>query len=1082
MDPLIKYGTSLYPWGDSTYYKHVSPFVPNDPILTSKKSDSKNFYTERTKEGLVRLVSKPKKNDLLGIAIKLKDNSYFRELQKLEDYDVEFHMIATSSIDSGSRKVKTRDLETLLKNHNKHNKKYNYEALGLTDDWLLEATKLNQFSHGVVAKEEIPQFAKHIYAKILQKIPQVATSLSKRMEQQREKAKDESQKVKKEVMKRRSIIKKKSQFLLKSIIKSMNEYHRGTDDNDEIVSRRRQKQLQKQELESQRNQKKLDFLLSQTEIYSHFIKHGKGDLTLTADKKEKVKAFDLNSDVTGETMLENATTSALMVLEKTQAPSNRPQVEFESHDQPDLLQGTLKPYQLDGFNWLVSLFESGINGILADDMGLGKTIQTIAFLLYLAEKRHMWGTFLIIAPNSTLHNWVEEINRFAPQLKVLPYWSNHNERKVLLKSIDHDSLGKRDGDFHVCVTNYSIARTDTAELSRLDFDIMILDEAQVIKSKTSQVFNNLLRFPCKNRFLLTGTPIQNNMTELWALLHFIMPGLFDNLKDFSDWFDKDFKTMKSTDVSVMRLQQVLKPFMLRRTKSEVENQLGEKIEYLIKCQMTQKQQLMYDEELEFAKKQASVGTALDMVIRLRQICNHIATVNPIETMSPFAFANEVSPDAVCLDPIANGRRKTKVGFEVTAMPQSLFDLDIPICIAQMVYDTTVSHDRMRLMMHSHRDKLLSALRINMNDIVSMIESFVLQYNQWSLAADALEVCPEVFNYAPIMNFVSGFMLLAPLIKNFASSRLTNIARLESVMKTMEPYYTVCQKVISPPMRMHCVDWFLNMFLRQQTRASELSNTDNDFYGVRLAQIDPFSARIPPQLATPDVSSFLNGSGKLVALRRILIECQKRGDRCLVYCQYHAIVDILEQFLVAMNMRFVRFDGSTKVDERRDLVDRFYADDSILCFLLTTRAGGVGINLVAANVVIFFESDWNPTWDSQAMDRAHRLGQTKQVSVFRLVTKKTIEERIVKRAQLKHKIQRMVMEGQETTGKENVFKNDELLNILHEDEDEDKIDRELSADSVDEKLLEEARNQAPTPFTDAVDYVKKLKNSLAIPSI
>jgi DNA helicase INO80 len=157
--------------------------------------------------------------------------------------------------------------------------------------------------------------------------------------------------------------------------------------------------------------------------------------------------------------------------------------------------------------------------------------------------------------------------------------------------------------------------------------------------------------------------------------------------------------------------------------------------------------------------------------------------------------------------------------------------------------------------------------------------------------------------------------------------------------------------------------------------------------------------------------FVTDSGKLATLDRLLRELKEGNHRVLLYFQMTRMIDLMEEYLTYRGYKFCRLDGSTKLEDRRDTVAAFQSNPEIFVFLLSTRAGGLGINLVAADTVIFYDSDWNPTIDSQAMDRAHRLGQTRQVTVYRLITRGTIEERIRKRALQKEEVQRVVISGQ-----------------------------------------------------------------------
>lgn len=180
--------------------------------------------------------------------------------------------------------------------------------------------------------------------------------------------------------------------------------------------------------------------------------------------------------------------------------------------QPHMLMAQLKEYQLKGLNWLATLYEQGINGILADEMGLGKTVQSISLLAYLAETHDIWGPFLVVAPLSTLHNWQQELTRFVPTLKALPYWGNVKDRATLRKFWSKKEISyNKDAPFHVLITSYQLVTQDQQYFQRVKWQYMILDEAQNIKNASSVRWKTLLGFHCRNRLLLTGTPIQNNM-------------------------------------------------------------------------------------------------------------------------------------------------------------------------------------------------------------------------------------------------------------------------------------------------------------------------------------------------------------------------------------------------------------------------------------------------------------------------------------------------------------------------------------------------------------------------------------------
>ena len=191
---------------------------------------------------------------------------------------------------------------------------------------------------------------------------------------------------------------------------------------------------------------------------------------------------------------------------------------------PTLLRGKLRDYQHIGLDWLVSLFNQGLNGILADEMGLGKTIQTISLLAHLACDGGDWGPHLIIVPTSVLLNWDLEFKKFLPGFKVITYYGSQNERKERRKGWSAPNA------MNVCITSYNLAVQDHRVFKRIKWKYLILDEAHNIKNWMSQRWQTLLSFKSSNRLLLTGTPLQNNLLELWALLHFLMPDLFDSRK------------------------------------------------------------------------------------------------------------------------------------------------------------------------------------------------------------------------------------------------------------------------------------------------------------------------------------------------------------------------------------------------------------------------------------------------------------------------------------------------------------------------------------------------------------------------
>uniref|UniRef100_A0AAZ3P577 Chromatin-remodeling ATPase INO80 n=1 Tax=Oncorhynchus tshawytscha TaxID=74940 RepID=A0AAZ3P577_ONCTS len=409
-----------------------------------------------------------------------------------------------------------------------------------------------------------------------------------------------------------------------------------------------QRKLDEELREAKRQQRKLNFLITQTELYAHFM-GGKGpgeedggeedilnklddtnshrQMTIGGGLTVNVGQEDYDSEYYKSQALrkakeayeihqartrlfdEEAKDSRCASLHQASGGSgsgfgesyslSNPSIQAgEDIPQPTIFNGKLKGYQLKGMNWLANLYEQGINGILADEMGLGKTVQSIALLGHLAERDNIWGPFLIISPASTLNNWHQEFTRFVPKFKVLPYWGNPHDRKVIRKFWSQKTLYTQNAPFHVVITSYQLVVQDVKYFQRVKWQYMVLDEAQALKSSTSVRWKILLQFQCRNRLLLTGTPIQNTMAELWALLHFIMPTLFDSHEEFNEWFSKDIESHAENKSAIdenqlSRLHMILKPFMLRRIKKDVENELSDKIEILTYCQLTCRQRLLY---------------------------------------------------------------------------------------------------------------------------------------------------------------------------------------------------------------------------------------------------------------------------------------------------------------------------------------------------------------------------------------------------------------------------------------------------------------------------------------------------------
>ncbi|GAA5984905.1 hypothetical protein JCM11641_003621 [Rhodosporidiobolus odoratus] len=744
--------------------------------------------------------------------------------------------------------------------------------------------------------------------------------------------------------------------------------------------------------------------------------------------------------------------------------------------QPKMLACTLKEYQLKGLNWLANLYEQGINGILADEMGLGKTVQSISLMAYLAEVHDIWGPFLVISPASTLHNWQQEITKFVPNLKALPYWGTVKDRAVLRKYWNRKSIKyDKDAPFHVVVTSYQLAVADEKYFNQVKWQYMVLDEAQAIKSSGSTRWKTLLGFRCRNRLLLTGTPIQNSMHELWALLHFIMPSLFDSHDEFSEWFSKDIekkaddKSGNMNEHQLRRLHMILKPFMLRRIKKNVQNELGDKIEIDVYCDLNPRQKAMYRtlrENISITDLVArasslsdddSVKRLMNLIMQFRKVCNHPELFERADVTAPFAFAEYNKTASLIRDP------------EVLDLPYATRS-EIEYRVPKMVYreggllhvpgpNSKKGSDSLnldRLLNIWRPDYVHKSLKGNSStfafsrgldyspaELYNAVSSHGITRLGTALQRQAATKAIHFYedlrgdDDAPLPAFrlsIPPKTSRLPFDSSWRSLNLTPFAEIEQNYRLTSPLIRpdarfYMDPAVAPTITSFCSD-------RSYAYEAEESRFDPLFtaavFGVPptssesrpaikeyeqalpgfapqgvLAASDATQLPLPP-MQVPQLHKLILDSGKLAKLDALLTELKAGGHRCLIYFQMTKMIDLFEEYLAFRQFKYLRLDGSSTISERRDMVTDWQTKPELFIFLLSTRAGGLGINLTAADTVIFYDSDWNPSNDAQAMDRAHRLGQTKQVTVYRLITKDTVDERIVQLARNKKLVQDAVV--------------------------------------------------------------------------
>lgn len=695
-----------------------------------------------------------------------------------------------------------------------------------------------------------------------------------------------------------------------------------------------------------------------------------------------------------------------------------------------ILRGNLRYYQKQGLNWLASLYNNNTNGILADEMGLGKTIQTISLISYLAVTKQIWGPHLIVVPTSVLLNWEMEFKRFAPGLKVLVYYGSPQQRKEKRKGWNKPDT------FHVCITTYQLVCQDQQVFKRKRWRYMILDEAHNIKNFKSNRWNALLNFNTENRLLITGTPLQNNIMELWSLLYFLMPSSknmnqgmpagFANLEDFQQWFGKPVDSIiqngkgqavdEETKKTVSKLHQVLRPYLLRRLKADVESQMPGKYEHVVNCKLSKRQYKLYHEYLARSDtkemlKNGNYISIINCLMQLRKVCNHPDLFEERPIITSFVINKSVCSDyestnAVILRLISRGKETTDVNFDV-----------LNLNFANLEYEdyTTSQFDKIQSLksskslqteIQSLTEVLASqqdGIKPNFSDINKYYQYVTRQRNEELLSNlnHLVYVNDLRCEKSPLYgkNTIKTLSILKPLeiltlthqdlLQPLSTRIFTTKSKVETFAFVTPPIVCLDQPELHIPSEISCKFPYLdNPMHHAQTKLS---------------------------IQFPDKSLLLYDSGKLQKLSKLLIDLQAGGHRALIFTQMTKVLDILERFLNIMGIRYLRLDGSTKIEDRQILTERFNSDIKIQVFILSTRSGGLGINLTGADTVIFYDSDWNPAMDKQCQDRCHRIGQTRDVHIYRFVSEFTIESNILKKAnQKRHLDDVVIQEGEFTT--------------------------------------------------------------------
>ncbi|XP_066594643.1 helicase domino isoform X3 [Prorops nasuta] len=986
---------------------------------------------------------------------------------------------------------------------------------------------------------------------------------------------------------------------------------------------------------------------------------------------------------------------------------------------PFLLKHSLREYQHIGLDWLVTMYERKLNGILADEMGLGKTIQTIALLAHLACEKGNWGPHLIIVPTSVMLNWEMECKKWCPGFKILTYYGTQKERKQ-----------KRTGwtkpnAFHICITSYKLVIQDHQSFRRKKWKYLILDEAQNIKNFKSQRWQLLLNFQTQRRLLLTGTPLQNNLMELWSLMHFLMPNVFQSHREFKEWFSNPVTGMiegnsEYNENIIRRLHKVLRPFLLRRLKAEVEKQLPKKYEHVVMCRLSKRQRYLYDDFMSRAKTKETLASGnllsvINVLMQLRKVCNHPNLFEVRPTVSPFqmeaiefftaslvwsvldydpfkhidlsslnfllsdlefthtafmahrtrklqtprklieeidslpdppprcpsgkikinvTLSNQVKPSTpqfqaklknftgilptpkVGTSPtrrvgpspltlnnqntpghgvtlrVSSGQQLQGYSLQLVQHHGSVKAIPVgPLTQSTASTPTTTSNtQRIAVSNTNIRDglqKLTQTVTVKQGDSVQRISvpsfaqlvqtstgkhiiltssqqntntvSFpvvtsggqrltVLSKSLMGLSSSCGGVNKVVGSVVTTTSGTSGrpVMRVPPLNLNnsqgqasasngqqsqakgvttrqsqkeaerlqtkerprseFFLPRLEEERRqrrqqkLETIANINEKRCAACPlygedlfialRIDKPSTSCRWHDGWIHCKKTKnlRTRKQFFSHTEALAEAIRSteqiveelkevferfvlyvpavrAPSPKFHVSHPPphklwnlqhmqmqlqrdlspkcSILHPVASAMLTqfpdprliqyDCGKLQSLDQLLRKLKSSSHRALIFTQMTRMLDVLEAFLNYHGYIYLRLDGTTRVDQRQLLMERFNGDKRIFCFILSTRSGGVGVNLTGADTVIFYDSDWNPTMDAQAQDRCHRIGQTRDVHIYRLISERTVEENILKKANQKRLLGDLAIEGGNFTTA--YFKSSTIQDLFNIDQSE-----------------------------------------------
>lgn len=665
--------------------------------------------------------------------------------------------------------------------------------------------------------------------------------------------------------------------------------------------------------------------------------------------------------------------------------------DLEMAQQPKIMSGgTMRDYQLEGLTWMYEICAQGMSGILADEMGLGKTIQTISLIALLREKEKYLGPHLIVAPLSTLSNWVEEFQKWTPSVPVLLYHGDPAKREELrtTKITKHLQNGRPTSKFPVVCTSYDIILRDKNYLSHINWEFIIIDEGHRLKNFNSQLFQELRKFTSATRLLISGTPLQNNLKELWSLLNFLLPTVFVDWEAFESWFDfgdlqdeegtEEFIADQKKQELVKKIHLVLQPLLLRRIKADVEHMLPRKREYVLYAPMTEQQTELYDilsDKSQDARKYLE-NKVVQRITGARNASKGSTKTKSKATRSTApAKAESDSEEEV---PLSVSIRTRKAKAELEQKPATRLNAFEMMMVGKKKALPPQTPSKANLKRKSSDDSIASSAKS-------------IKSSRQSTPATASKSRPKRKTYkeadASDEDKLSDDEFEAKLAEELAEADIASSSDSDDesreLAKTLEmaKREIATKKLGNPLMQLRLV-----------------CNSPHNFY-------NPWSA----DSKMPIDETLVSSSGKMLLLDRLLNALFAANHKVLIFSQFKTQLDILEDY--ARDLRswnVCRIDGGVAQDDRRQQIKDFNEDPEHRLFLLSTRAGGQGINLASADTVVLFDSDWNPQQDLQAIDRAHRIGQTRPVVVFRLATKGTVEEELLMSADAKRRLEKLVI--------------------------------------------------------------------------